>query len=233
MMTNVGLGTARDVSITSAQPRIIENEQGLLVDFKIIGTQVGSQPITPSLTADLGTIEPSQTALARWLMTSTLVGEFTSFEATYKHLDDLGDPRTSLIDSVAIHELTRAVRAMKPEDDGLIDFLTNDVPDPDNLPDTLHDSSGAVFPVSAVAEALVDGTPSLGNFVVQVSAGMPNGWSYLRFDDPSDGQFRLARIARTATGEVLLADNAWTTHRVVRDDGPLPYRWSIHALLRG
>src|SRR5262249_41814280 len=41
MATNTGKGTANNFTITSAQPKIIENEKGLLIDFKIIGTQVG------------------------------------------------------------------------------------------------------------------------------------------------------------------------------------------------
>ena len=57
IVKNTGKGDAINFSITSAQPKIIENKKGLLIDFKIIGTQVGSQPITPSLTANLGRID--------------------------------------------------------------------------------------------------------------------------------------------------------------------------------
>jgi hypothetical protein len=40
MIQNSGKGTARNVQIASAQPRIVENEKGLLIDFKILGTEV-------------------------------------------------------------------------------------------------------------------------------------------------------------------------------------------------
>ena len=42
-MTNVGGGTANNLSITTAQPQIVQNEKGLLDTFQIIGTQVGNQ----------------------------------------------------------------------------------------------------------------------------------------------------------------------------------------------
>jgi len=38
------------VRITSAQPQIVDNERGLLIDFNILATQVGNQSLLPSLT---------------------------------------------------------------------------------------------------------------------------------------------------------------------------------------
>ena len=51
IVKNNGAGAARNFRITSAQPKIVENEKGLLIDFKIIGTQVGTQALAPTLTA--------------------------------------------------------------------------------------------------------------------------------------------------------------------------------------
>ena len=51
MVQNVGGGIARNVRIVSGQPQIIENEKGLLIDFRIIGTEVAGQAQSPSLTA--------------------------------------------------------------------------------------------------------------------------------------------------------------------------------------
>lgn len=60
------------MSITSGQPTIVDNEKGLLVNFKIIGTQVGSQSMQPTLVVNFGNIEPQSTVVARWLLTSSL-----------------------------------------------------------------------------------------------------------------------------------------------------------------
>jgi len=123
MVQNHGYGMARDFKITSAQPKIVDNEKGLLIDFKIIGAQVGNQPVAPSLTVDFGDIAPGEFKVGRWLLTSTLQGLFIDYKATFQHVDPLGNPRLSLVDGVEIHEMTHLVRADGAWDDGLPDFL--------------------------------------------------------------------------------------------------------------
>ncbi|HEY9175293.1 MAG TPA: hypothetical protein VI136_23660, partial [Verrucomicrobiae bacterium] len=91
MVDNRGFGEARNLRITSAQPEIIENEKGLLVDFKIIASEVEGQAMTPSLTVNLGNIGAGQRKIGRWLLTSTLQGLFTDYKATFEHLDSLGN----------------------------------------------------------------------------------------------------------------------------------------------
>ena len=105
MVQNRGFGTAFDFKITSAQPKIVDNEKGLLIDFKIIGAQVGNEAVSPSLTTDFGNIDPGQTVVGRWLLTSSLQGLFINYSATFEHVDPLGNPRLSLIDGVEIHEM--------------------------------------------------------------------------------------------------------------------------------
>src|SRR5690606_7298226 len=58
MVENNGFGEARNLRIISGEPKIIENEKGLFIDFKIIATEVDGQPLSPSLTADFGTPAP-------------------------------------------------------------------------------------------------------------------------------------------------------------------------------
>ena len=126
MVLNKGAGAAKNFRITSAQPEIIENEKGLLVDFKIIATQVAGQNLSPSLTANFGNIGPGSNGIARWLMTSTLQGLFINYSATFEHIDGLGNPKLSLIDDVSIHEMNRLVQAGGSFEDGKPDFLVND-----------------------------------------------------------------------------------------------------------
>jgi hypothetical protein len=44
---------------------IIENEKGLLISFRIIGAQVGTQPVSASLSLEIGDLLPKQTAVVR------------------------------------------------------------------------------------------------------------------------------------------------------------------------
>lgn len=224
MMTNQGRGAAYRVCMTSAQPKIMDNEKGLLVDFALIGSQVGPESVTPSLTVYLGDINPGQTVVARWLMTSTLQGEFIDYSASYVHLDGLGDPRLSLIDSVEIHELIHSVRADVPADDGISDFLVNDQTDDEDLPDILYLSDGATSPVTALVGALVGDPITATNLTTHVTASFAAGYNYLRIPDPADGSLALAQVIRSDGKPIRLTDNAWTTNRMVRKQGQQPYR---------
>src|SRR6185437_1604678 len=97
MVQNSGAGTAHNLSIDSAQPRIIDNEKGLLINFQIIASQIDGQNITPSLTVDFGDLGPGQIDEARWFMTSTLQGFFSDYSAAFQHVGDLGNQQLSLI----------------------------------------------------------------------------------------------------------------------------------------
>jgi hypothetical protein len=159
MARNVGRGAARNFRITSAQPQIVENEKGLLIDFNLIGTELfgnnGYATLTPSLTADFGDIPAGTSSIARWLFTSTLQGLFIDYSATFEHLDAIAGRRLSIITNVTIHEMIHLVRADRAFDDGRPDFLVNDVPDVNDRPDTLYLSDGSIEPVSVVEQAHV------------------------------------------------------------------------------
>ncbi|HEY9173602.1 MAG TPA: hypothetical protein VI136_15050, partial [Verrucomicrobiae bacterium] len=124
IVQNTGNGTARNVRVTSGQPKIVDNEKGLLIDFQLIASEVAGQNFTPSLTVNLGNIPPGTNAIAKWLFTSSLQGLFIDYSATFEHLDGLGHARLSLVDDVEIHEMLHIVNAA--EGDSLPDFLVND-----------------------------------------------------------------------------------------------------------
>ena len=153
---NGGLGVANDFTITSAQPTIIANSNGLVIAFEIIGSQAGTNQLpSPSLTMDLGAIPAGGDATGVWLMTSTLEGAFIGYSAIFQHIDALGATNTSLINSVAIHEMNHIVRLTVPEDDGIPDFLVNDTTNVDALPDNVYSSTGPVFPVTSLTNVIV------------------------------------------------------------------------------
>jgi len=49
MIRNLGKGEAENFRITSGQPVITENEKGLVINFKLIGTTVNGFDMSPSL----------------------------------------------------------------------------------------------------------------------------------------------------------------------------------------
>jgi len=212
LVKNSGAGPAKNFRITSAQPKIIENEKGLLIDFKIIGTQVGTQALAPTLTANLGTIPAGGSKVAQWLFTSTLQGKFTEYLARFEHVDSLGVSNLSLIDSVEIHELIHPVRAARPGDDNTPDFLVNDDPDPDSFPDRLYLSDATIAVVNGALNPMADGPVTFGDLQVQVTASMTTGWNYFRMPNPGPA-FQLYRAVRSDGRELRVGDNVWTTDR--------------------
>ena len=88
-MTNVGGGTANNLSITTAQPQIVQNAKGLLDTFQIIGTQVGNQPETPSLTVNFGDLAPGQTGRRDFLLLFAAPG---SVRRLLRHVQPLRCP---------------------------------------------------------------------------------------------------------------------------------------------
>ena len=213
LVENRGKGTAKDVSIISGQPEIVENELGLLVDFKIIGVKVAGQDQVPSLTAKFGDIGPDQRGVGLWFLTSTLQGFFDDYTATFQHLDNFGKTNLSILDEVTIHELTHLVQASAPTDDGIEDFLVNDVADPDNLPDRIYFSDGGSNLVTSITQASTDGPVSPGDLVVQLTATMPSGFVYLRVPEPGNAQYKLKSIVRSDSMPIVIGRNAWTTDR--------------------
>ncbi|KQP20290.1 LamG-like jellyroll fold domain-containing protein [Pseudorhodoferax sp. Leaf265] len=206
---NDGAGDARNFTITSAQPKIIENEKGLLIDFKIVGTQVGDQAQAPTLTANLGNIAAGQTQVAQWNMTSTLQGKFIDYTATFEHLDGMGDTRLSLIESVNIHELIRSVKANAGD---APDFLANDDPDSDHTPDRLYMNDGSQHVVKTLANAAANRTAAPGALAVTLTADAAAGWGYFKIADPGVG-YALDRIVRSDGKVLTLGREVWRTDR--------------------
>ncbi len=245
MMSNVGAGAARNMRITTAQPRIVRNDDELVIAFQLLDTRVDNQVQTPSLTVGLGDILPGQSRIARYRMSSTLQGKFISYTASYQHLTDLGGVVSSLIDEgyPKVFELIQPVRSQEPGADDLPDFLTDEksgADDPNesdslpqffDLPDTLHLSDNTVSPVRNVIDATVQGT---GPASATIAANVPgDGWRYIVVDDPFGGVRPVTQIRRS-DGRVLVSENVWQTDRIFQPAGNnVVYRARLHLLDKG
>jgi hypothetical protein len=69
---NTGSAAAKNVKIDSAQPKIVENLQGLLINFTITGSYLNDLLATPSLLVPFGDIPANGASTGRWQMTSSL-----------------------------------------------------------------------------------------------------------------------------------------------------------------
>jgi hypothetical protein len=198
---NEGVGVARKLKIDSAQPKIVENRQGLAVDFRLVGSEVNGAVGLPTLLADFGDIAAGRSGVARWRMISSLSGRFVEFNAFYSHADELGGALTSLINGdPRTHLLVGDVQVDLPGRDAVRDFLARDG---DFL--RVYESDGGDAPVldlSGASRVVGDG----GRYRIQVPAQA--GLFFVRLPDPFSGRQVLRGVMRS-DGRRLLGANAW------------------------
>ncbi|MBN1602292.1 MAG: chitobiase/beta-hexosaminidase C-terminal domain-containing protein [Chitinispirillaceae bacterium] len=199
-VANNGFGAAKKLSINSAQPKITENEQGLLIGFAIEGSEVNGKPFSNSLLVDFGDIAPNKAGIARWIMTCTLSGKFKSFTADYSHSDELGGELTSLLEDVNTHFLVQDVLVDAPGRDSIKDFLAKDgdiyrVYESENMDGEVTNQSGT----SSL-------TPSGNAYSLSTDANA--GFMYLKLTDPQGGTMQIAEVIRS-DGKRVKPENAW------------------------
>ena len=199
-VSNSGDGVAKDLKIGSAQPKIVENEQGLLIGFVIEGCEVNGQPATPSLLADLGDIDPNASAVARWVMTCSLSGQFVEFTADFSHSDELGGELTSLLEATNTHFLVRDVLVDVAGRDSIRDFLAKDggvyrVYESEGMDTDVADQSSSSS-LNGSADDYTLSTPITAGFI------------FVQMPDPHNGQKALKEVVRSDAKHIK-SENAW------------------------
>ncbi len=204
-VTNNGIAVAKNVKIESAQPKITDNEQGLLINFLITGSSVDDQPSTPSLLLGLGDIPANGAKVGRWDMETTLAGTFIDFTATFSHADALGGELTSLIQAVNTHFLIRNVIVDLPGRDLVRDFLALDA-----ATLRVYESNGvdtAVTDDSANATFTSFGTSGTDSIYTLTQTALP-GLTYVQLADPFGGTNVIKEVVRS-DGKYIPLANAW------------------------
>ena len=205
-----------------------------MIDFNIIGSQLNGEDVTPSLAVNFGDIAAGETAIANWLLKSTLQGKFIEYNATFEHINGLGNKELSLIKEVKIHELIQKVAA---DGDNLPDFLVNDEFDANFYPDTLYFSDGTTASVTAIDTATVDAPVTIFDLEAQITffplsqggLGGIEGWTYITLEDPADGQFQIKQLLRS-DGTLINLYNIWRTDRTFPATGRPVYENILHFL---
>ncbi|MBI5239112.1 MAG: hypothetical protein HY926_01435 [Elusimicrobia bacterium] len=230
-VTNIGYGAANNFQIESAQPKIVENKQGLLVDFKLIGTQVGGKTIPDTLLIPFGDIQPGAVSQASWLMTATLSGRFISFTSTFSHAAELGGQLTSLMQSVTTYTLLRDVLVDLPGRDQVPDYLVNTSMDREAMQDLLNSGSqppaelilesdqAQPLPVTEVPGSLsggIGGTSAALTYTMTGAVGS-NIWVHSYAPWPYGKNVVLA-YAKRGDGKLLNTKNVWISKHFRKSD---------------
>lgn len=220
---NTGAGRAANLSIDSAQPRITENDQGLLINFVIEGTEINGVQANDTLCIDFGTIEPGKASVARWIMSCSLSGTFVEFNATFSHSDELGGELTSLVQETNTHFLVHDVRADLSDSDDIGDFLAKD----DDVY-RIYESSGEASlvedrsPVSGLTPAASSGSRSYYTLTTEAVSG----FSLVTLSDPENGTSLLSEAVRS-DGKIIKAANVWQSKIQNKED----HTWSHYINL--
>jgi len=211
---NGGYGTASNLRIDSAQPTIVDNKQGLLINFKLLGASVNDGAVPPSLTVNFGDLPSKKGATASWQMISTLSGHFTDFKTSFTHTSELGGDLTSLITATNPHYLTHMVKVNLPGRDNRLDFLAdlNDAAGmiyESEIPGGSSNVADAQSPVAVVLPVAPPSrpTPVAPNVPLTLSTGA-TGWLYTKMADPSQGLLKLLDVVR-GDGVHLDPHNFW------------------------
>jgi hypothetical protein len=201
---NNGYATAKALKIDSAQPKIVENLQGLLINFLLTGSYVNDAPVHNTLLANFGDVAGGASKMARWNMETTLAGKFVEYTAKFIHSDELGGALTSILQAANAHALIHDVRVDLPGRDYVRDFLARDgdvvrVYESDGPDTVVSDRSG-------VATLTAGTTP--GGVQYRLSFPPTAGFSYVRLADPFNGSKVPGKVMRSDAKQ-LSAENVW------------------------
>lgn len=202
---NNGFGAARNLKIDSAQPRIVDNVQGLPIAFNIQGVEVDGREAAKSLLVGVGDVGPGNSAVARWVMACSVSGKFVAFTAAFSHADELGGEVTSIMDAVNTHTLVWDVLVDLPGRDGIRDFLAKDgiifrvYESEAGETEVLDQSASSSLQPKSREESTVSYT--------LVSPGT-TGFMWVQLPDPENGRKLLKEVLRS-DGKRIKAENVW------------------------
>ncbi|MCB2173529.1 DUF1565 domain-containing protein [archaeon] len=201
---NTGAGEAASLKIDTGSPRIVDNDQGLLIDFAILGSEVNGSEATESFLVDFGSLEPAGCATANWLLQCSLSGRFIEFATSFTHSEEFGGEFTSLMENVIPHFLVSKVLVDLPGRDLIPDFLAT-IDDAPAGPLAVYESECGEMEVtdySSQASLLLNGQTAL------LSTPAESGALYAKLADPYGGEFPIDLVKRS-DGKLIKEANVW------------------------
>lgn len=233
IISNVGRGEATDINIVTEQPKIVENEKGLMIDFELLSSQLNGGDHTLALgsnvATEVGDIAPGSTAYAQWWLQSSLLGHFVDYDIKATHVTSYGNPDLSLLGDVTIHELIRSLNLGTDPETGIMSkgFLVNDVIDADDTPDMLYLTDGSNLPVASATQVNME-QPSSTTIKVTVNAET-GGWVYGSTRDITGGRAEIVSITRDSDSKSIDPRNFWMTYVTLRDGRDPLYEYRMHV----
>lgn len=234
LIHNIGDGDGTNIRMTTQQPKIVENEKGLAVEFRMIGSSLNGEDKVLPLSSDgsayteFGTIPAGQTSYAQWWFTSSLLGHFVDYDVKATHVTSYGNPDLSLLDEVTIKELIRSIK-YPVEETTLTGFVVNETSDANDLPDHIYLSDGTDEEVYVTSNATCTGDNTQYRLIVNP---VQAGWNYGSLNDPTGGHQKLISVRRVSDGAEISLRNVWLTDLTLRDGKDPLYENRLHFVDR-
>lgn len=229
IVNNKGYGPAENMSMTTQQPEIIDNQKGLAITFELISTQLNggdkNLALGSSVTSDFGTIPAHSQAYAQWWLQSSLLGHFLEYDVKATHVTSRNNPDLSLLDTVTVHELIHGFMVRTDGDKPLRGFLVNDIKDNEDMPDVVYFTDGTQQSAYIASGANMV-KKSDTEYSLNINANSA-GWTYGSLLDPTNGKQKLVKVTRT-NGVEVNPDNIWQTDRTLRDGKDPLYENRLH-----
>ncbi len=214
---NNGYGSAGNLTLESAQPTIVENEQGLAIDFKILASFLEDQPAEPTLLMNFGEIASQDVVAGRWVMQSSLSGKFTDFSASFTHADALGGALTSLLEATNAHLLAQNVKVELPGRDDVLDYLAMVQGELYVLESEPTGLSGNLCEHCVAVEGQSGSLSAASGNTRQLTTTTSTGFVHVKLADPYAGSKVLSRVVR-GDGKVLADANGWLSQTRADDN---------------
>lgn len=231
LINNIGNGDANNVRMLTQQPKIVDNEKGLYIDFELLYSHLNGKETNLALggnvSTDFDTIHAHSTEYAQWWLQSSLLGHFTDYDVKATHVNSYGNENLSLLDTITIHELIRSIK-VNSEEELLTAFLVNDVIDAEDMPDALYVSDGTVESVCLVNTSTINKNSDT-EYILTIYPSQ-SGWNYGSIVDPTNGSQEIIGIMRQSDGLEINLRNFWQTDRTLRDGNDPLYENRIHFI---
>lgn len=231
IINNKGVVTAENVTLETAVPEI-RNYNGYDIDFAFDSAMFNGNTRSLGLKEILfGNIGSAKISVGEWVFTSDQLGHFESYDAHIIHNSSSGVSDLSLVSHKEIHELIHPIFAYGSLDDGINDFLVNDVPDANNYPDSIYFSHGGRTAVKTAQGIGFDHyVEPLDTIVTLTVNPASTGWYYGVTDDPGRDKYEILKCVRNSDSQLIPKNNVWETYVTLHDGADPVYENKLHIV---
>jgi len=227
IINNKGFGDATDVQFTTDEPKIIDNQKGLLLNLNLVGSSLNGSPSSIGFQhLNFGNINAQSTMFGQWYFTSSLLGQFVNYDVNVTHVSSYNNPDLSLISAANIHQLVHTINVPSNDSANPIAFLSTDIPNLGNNPDAIYVTNGTKHSSFVAQNASVT---VLNDSTLRLTVTpLIKGWNYKSVANPFATNKTLKNVVNENNNANVSLRNVWLTDRTLLEGQDPIYENRIH-----